>query len=388
MGTTLSIFNQTTSPNQSTPNQSTWTPLSRPATSSRTRSSRLPTVPPRRPTRRSPRTPTPPSAPVPLLPRTPLATRPRSLRIEHAREFALVLGADLVARDGLHQTGRAAHKQLDILLLGLGQDRLEEILADEATGAGPALGRLVEHVKGAEALGVRVLEVLPLLLEQNVLLRHVAKDERHLCLVVGVVEDGPRELVHGRDARAARNQRNVVVLVLLPLVFGQRALHVEPLAGLHVVEVRAHGPVGVLFDQQVNEALVVLVADGRVRPEGGLLVIGALVLGQDGTGDVEARDHVALGQLEAEALGVVVDILHLGQLQRDEALVAARKGHLGRRDGLDLGRSARPAKVVVTSTAKGSGTGSVEKGVGSALGCRLGGVATSLSLERLRRAEC
>lgn len=176
--------------------------------------------------------------------------------LERTRKLALVLGTDLVARDGLHQTRRPAHKDLDVLLLGLGKHRLEELLADEPAAAGPRLGRLVQDVEGAEALWVRVLELGQLLLEQNVLLGDVSEDEGDLGLVVGVVKDGARELVHGRDARAAGHEGDVVVLVLRPAVLGEGALEVEALAGRQVVEVRAHGAVGVLLDEQINEALL------------------------------------------------------------------------------------------------------------------------------------
>ena len=105
---------------------------------------------------------------------------------------------------------------------------------------------------------------------------------------------------------------------------------------------RAHG-------SYKNRVLHTLVADGSIWAQRSLLVIGSLVLGQDGAGNVQAGDHVALGQLKAQALGVVVDILDLGQLEGEEALVAALEGRLGRNDGLDLGRGA--AKVPVSAAA-------------------------------------
>lgn len=56
------------------------------------------------------------------------------------------------------------------------------------------------------------------------------------------------------------------------------------------------------------------IADGSIRAKSGLLVVGALVLGQNGTGNVKARHHVALGKFKTETLGVVVDNVYIGQL--------------------------------------------------------------------------
>lgn len=175
--------------------------------------------------------------------------------LEDTGELALVAGALLVARDGGHHAGRTADEDLDILVLGLGKDSLEDVLVDVALGTGPLLGRVVEDVESAEALGVVVLEGGELVLEKNVLLGNVAENESNLGLVVGVVEDGAEELVHGADTGAASNEGNVLVLVRLPRVLGERALDVEALAGSHVVEVGAHGTTLVLLDQEVDIAL-------------------------------------------------------------------------------------------------------------------------------------
>jgi hypothetical protein len=98
--------------------------------------------------------------------------------------------------------------------------------------------------------------------------------------------------------------------------------------------------------------LLTLVADGSVGPEGGLLIGRALVLGQNGAGDAQARDHVLLGELEAQALGVVVDILNLGELQRDESLITSGKSLLGLdgSDGSDLVTGGGTGEEVVAGT--------------------------------------
>lgn len=176
--------------------------------------------------------------------------------LESTGQLTLVLGADLVSRDGLHQTGRTTDEKLDVLVLGLRKNSLEEVLGDVSLVANPLLGGVVEDVESAEALGVGVLEVLELLLEEDVLLGNVAKDEGNLGLVVGVVEDGAGELVHGGDSGTAGNKGDVVVLVLLPGVLGERSLDVESLTGDKVVDVCAHGTIGVLLNKQVEKTLL------------------------------------------------------------------------------------------------------------------------------------
>lgn len=102
------------------------------------------------------------------------------------------------------------------------------------------------------------------MLQQYILFLDVAEDKRDFGLVVRVLEDGPAELVHGRYAGAAGDERDVVVLVLGPGVFGQGTFHVEALAGAHAVEVFGHGAVGVALDYEVEVPESVFVADGGV----------------------------------------------------------------------------------------------------------------------------
>ena len=113
------------------------------------------------------------------------------------------------------------------------------------------------------------------------------------------------------------------MLVRGPWVLGDRALEVEALAHVHVVHVLGHGPVRVLLDEQVNETDGIFVADWGVGPDRGLLVFRALVLRNESAGDVQAGDGVLLAQLEAELLGVVIDVGDLVEDQGNETLVAA-----------------------------------------------------------------
>lgn len=125
------------------------------------------------------------------------------------------------------------------------------------------------------------------------------------------------------------------------------------------------------------EGVRTLVANGSVGTESGLLVFRSLVLGQDGAGNVEARNHVGLRQLKAESLRVVVDVFNLSQLQRNKALVAASQGRLSGCFSLD-GASSLGAIVVVSDTSQKSSASNKDTGVGSSLGGRLGCVTTSL----------
>ena len=116
----------------------------------------------------------------------------------------------------------------------------------------PVRGWRVESVEGAETVGEFRLEIFPLALEEDVFFRHVAEYECHFGLVGGVLEDGARELVHWGDAGTTCDQSNVVVLVGFVGVLGNWSLHVEPLAGDHVVHVFGHGTVGVAFDDEIE----------------------------------------------------------------------------------------------------------------------------------------
>ena len=154
----------------------------------------------------------------------------------------------------------------------------------------------------------------------------IAEDQRDFGFVSWVVEDGAGELVHGCDARAAGDERDALVLVGFPGVFWDRALHVQPLAGFHVVEVGAHGPARVFLDQEIQEALLAFGAHGRVGSDRGLAVLGTLVLCEQSTGDWETGDIVRAGEGEAEYFGVVVDVFDFVEFEGDEALVAALEG--------------------------------------------------------------
>lgn len=174
--------------------------------------------------------------------------------LEVPAQLALVRRALLSARDSLVHARRSTDEDFDVLLLRSGDDRLEQVLGDVAAALLPLLRGLVEHVECAESLRELLLQLFQFLLEEDVLFRDIAENQGHLRLVLGVVEDRAAQLVHRGDTGTTSDQRNVVVLVALPRVLADRALEVEPLAGLHVVEVRRHGSVGVLLDDEVEKA--------------------------------------------------------------------------------------------------------------------------------------
>lgn len=224
--------------------------------------------------------------------------------LQDTRQLTLVLRADLVTANSIVEARRSADEDLLVLLLGLRKDGLQEFLGDVALAAGPLLGRLVEEVESLEALGVGVLEILELLLQEDVILADVTVDKSNLGLVLGVLEDLADELVHGSDTGTTGNQGNVLMLVGLPLVFGERALEGKTLVNVHAVQVLRHRSVGVGLDDKLEVArlvchgdkylllfffyimiirgqMVTFIAGGGVRTEDGLLGANGLELGQE-----------------------------------------------------------------------------------------------------------
>lgn len=177
--------------------------------------------------------------------------------LQSTRQITLVRRADLGAADGLVQTRGPANKELDVVFLGLREHSLQQVLGDVALTASPALGRVVQDIEGPEALGIGVLEVLELLLQENVILGDIAKNQSHLSLVLGVLEDLASQLVHRGDTSATSNQGDVVVLVSLPGVLGKRSLERHALVDIQAVEVLRHGPVRVRLDDELKEARLI-----------------------------------------------------------------------------------------------------------------------------------
>lgn len=169
----------------------------------------------------------------------------------------------------------------------------------------PALRRLVQHVVDTEALIVRS-ERIEILLEQNVLLGDVGKDEVHLGAVTCLAAPNDRldHLQHGRNTRTARNHTKVAHHVGR---VGEGALgpaHANRLAHGERRKVLADVTRGVRLDEQIEVPGLLIAGDGRVRAHN--FLVFAAGLGQHGAdGDVladgEAEDVGWAGEGEAVA---------------------------------------------------------------------------------------
>lgn len=199
--------------------------------------------------------------------------------LQDTTEFTLVLGADLTAGDSLVHGGRATDEELDVLLLGLGQDSLQQLFADEALATGPLRRGVAQDVEGTEALGVGVLQILKFLLQQDISFAVVAEDQSDLGLVLGVLEDLTGELVHRGDASTTGDQADVVVLVGLPGVLDNRSLERQALVDIHGVQVLGHGAAGVSLDDELEVAgdiCHVLAVENQV---GSILILPSSLVG-------------------------------------------------------------------------------------------------------------
>lgn len=174
--------------------------------------------------------------------------------LEVTGQLSLVPGADLVSANSLVQARRTTDEDLDILLLRLRKDGLQQLLGDVTLTTSPSRWGLVEEVEGLEALRVGVLNLIPLLLQKDVLLSDIAEHQGNLGLVLGVLEDVTGELVGGGDTSTSCDQDNVLVLVGLPGVLGKRTFEVHALANAQAVEVFGHGAIGIFLDNELEEA--------------------------------------------------------------------------------------------------------------------------------------
>ena len=118
--------------------------------------------------------------------------------------------------------------------------------------------RLSYDVDDLDAAGVLGLHGVELVGEEQILVRVDAPDERDARLVGGVLEDAPRELVHGRDAGTAGDHGHVLVLVGRPLELGD-GREGERVTGLERVDMSALLATGVVLDHELDEALFVYV---------------------------------------------------------------------------------------------------------------------------------
>mmetsp|Transcript_33343 Transcript_33343/g.103303 ORF Transcript_33343/g.103303 Transcript_33343/m.103303 type:complete len:246 (+) Transcript_33343:186-923(+) len=226
----------------------------------------------------------------------------------------------------------------------------DHVLRDEARRARPFGRRPVERVVEGEAVRVLGGQRLELRADEDVALGLVRKDELPRRLVAGVRERGRDDLVHGRDARAAGHHAHGFRLdrssavdprpAALVLDHADRALEREVVADLEAAEVLRHlaavrEPVDdaarVDLNHQVRHSEVRLGRGRRVRPldlrRAVLGVVAAVPLARDDARRVRAEDlHVLaqgqaerllrVGQSEAKELGVVRQLLDLGERER------------------------------------------------------------------------
>ena len=226
-----------------------------------------------------------------------------------------------------------------------------------------------DDVRDVDAAGVLLLKRLELVAQEKVRVRVDAPHEADAGLVCGVLEDSARELVHGRNARAARNQRDVRVLVRRPLHFRNGAQESELVAWLQRVDVRALLAPRVVLDHQLDKSLLVCgrcqhviwqlqlqiqlvrvpaAAQGRspqsavqsslteiigrgVWPEHRLPATARERNGQQRRAEREAAGLAGIGQLEPELLGVAVDELGAVQLQTVDAELGEQRSPHRRR---------------------------------------------------------
>mmetsp|Transcript_40451 Transcript_40451/g.134813 ORF Transcript_40451/g.134813 Transcript_40451/m.134813 type:complete len:239 (+) Transcript_40451:92-808(+) len=164
--------------------------------------------------------------------------------LEHARQLALrlwVLLGPLCAAHHLDHRRRPAHEDA-AATPGRRHPLSQHLLGDVPDAAAPVGVRgLVNEVEDLKLAGVGGRPPVHLLLEQDVLLRHVGKDERHLGVVLSkralAGEDLVDHLQHRRDARAARNHPELGVLVQLVRQLDDRALDLERVAHLEAGDV-------------------------------------------------------------------------------------------------------------------------------------------------------
>lgn len=199
--------------------------------------------------------------------------------LQDTSEFTLVLGADLTAGDSLVHGGRATDEELDVFLLGLWQDSLQQLFADVTLATGPLRRGVVQDVEGTEALGVGVLQILKLLLQEDIFFADIAEDQSDLGLVLGVLEDLTGELVHRGDTSTTGDQADVVVLVCLPRVLDNRSLEGQALVDVHGVDVLGHRAAGVSLDDELKVAGDICYVLAEENQVGSMLILPSSLVG-------------------------------------------------------------------------------------------------------------
>jgi hypothetical protein len=176
-------------------------------------------------------------------------------RIQHTR--LRPTKPTLGPNNGLFERRRSAYIHLDIalILLRLTQSsRLQDLTGDIALLVRRAWFRARDDKRRLEPARKLPLQRRKLVTQKDILVRVDAPDEADASAVVGrVAQDAARELPHGRDARAAGQERHVRVLVRCPGERLERG-HGQTVAYFQRVQVRALLAARVVLDCQFQEA--------------------------------------------------------------------------------------------------------------------------------------
>lgn len=155
--------------------------------------------------------------------------------------------------------------------------------SDITNTTSPALWRLVEHIVHAETL-VLSRKRIQVLLEQDILLRDIGKDQINLSAIARLAASDNRldDLQHGGNARAAGNHTKVPHHVGRIRESALGPADADGLADGQGSEVLADVTGGVGLDEQVEEAGLLVAADGRVAADDFLVrAIGLVEHGAD-----------------------------------------------------------------------------------------------------------
>lgn len=168
---------------------------------------------------------------------------------------------------------------------------------------------------------------IQILLEQDILLRDIGKDQVHLSAVTSLAaaDDRLYHLQHGGNTRATGNHTKVPHHVGRVREGALGSAHTDGLPHGQRGEVLANVACGVGLDEQVEEARLLVAADGRVAADDFLVrAIGLVEHGADGDvlADGETEDVGLAGKGEA----VAVDEEEERELDICWALGAGKRG--------------------------------------------------------------
>ena len=238
---------------------------------------------------------------------------------ESTRQFTL-LESLLRASHRLQHGRRTTDKDLGLFTLVRARKiLLDVLLGDKALLCLHVLRCFIQKVDNLEA--VVLADLIEFLAQKDVSLRLVTVKERDLRLVSWVRRDFLNQLPHGGDTRTTGNHADLLKLVGLVRMLGNRALEVHFITGLQALEILRHLALRVVFDEQHKLALVGRRVHGCVGTNDGLSI---LVLGLLTSATYHKRRcskdtrTLVVRQLEHVKRAVVVVWAHLLELQRTE----------------------------------------------------------------------